>query len=75
MTTAIRQSGLPASTIRHIENSTRHAMFYGLDGDDASALTFGAHVTLSAAAAVERGGGTWGQSLTAAFRVATRFTN
>ena len=71
--TAIRQSGLPASSMRRIEYSTRHAQYYGLD--EASALTLGAHVTLSAAAGVERRGGTWGESLIAASRMASRFIN
>ena len=71
--TAIRQSGLPASSMRRIEYSTRHAQYYGLD--EASALTLGAHVTLSAAAGVERRGGTWGESLITASRMASRFIN
>ena len=71
VTAAIRGSGLSPAAIRRIEDSTRDGAIY--DRSDASTLTLGAHVALKAAATVERGGGSWGESLTAAARIASHY--
>ena len=68
---AIRGSGLSPTSIRRIEDSTRDGAIYDRSG--ASTLTLGAHVALKAAASVERRGGTWGESLAAAARIASHY--
>jgi len=68
---AISGSGLSPAAIRRIEDSTRDGAIY--DRSDASTLTLGAHIALKAAASVERGGGTWGESLAAADRIASQY--